>query len=71
MDELNERGVLILSLWFVSIVSLLLMQYVPCNFSYSRIRVQVWKCLSECDILSSQTRVWGGGNEFVHCFYIN
>ena len=32
MDELNERGVLILPLWFVSFVSLPLMQYVKCNF---------------------------------------
>ena len=32
MDELDERGVLILSLWFVSIVSLLHLQSVVCNF---------------------------------------
>ena len=44
MDELNERDVLILSLWFVSIVSLLLMQYVKLQFPYSRIRMEVWKC---------------------------
>ena len=44
MDELNERDVLKLSLGFVSIVSLLLMQYVELQFPYSRIRMEVWKC---------------------------
>ena len=53
MDELDERDVLRLSLWFVSIVSLLLFFCSALNaiFLIQESEWKVWKVLSDCDMV--------------------
>ncbi len=66
MDELHERGVLILSLWFISIVSLLLLQYIKCNFLVQESEWKSGSVIRWWHIVFAKER----GNGFVHCFYI-
>ena len=66
MDELHERGVLILSLWFISIVSLLLLQYVKCNFLVQESEWKSGSVIRWWHIVFAKEK----GNQFIDCIYI-